>query len=65
MFEGHSIYRMLSDNDVDSIDDSDNAKDLVELWLGSQEVIRCKGCGCLYLWDPSANLYEKYVKVGL
>lgn len=63
MFEGHGIYRMITDNEIDLIDDSESAKSVIDLWLKSQELIKCKGCGSLYLWDTDKKEYIQYKKV--
>ncbi len=62
MFEGHGIYRLVSDNEIDKIDDAQSARDVIDLWFKSQECIKCKGCGCLYLWNQEALDYERYTK---
>ncbi len=62
-FEGHGIGRLLTDNDVDSVDDSSPAREVIDLWLKSQEVVKCKGCGSLYLWNKETKEYDQYKKV--
>ena len=62
MFEGHGIYRMLSDNEIDQFTDTDSAKAIIDLWFKSQEVIKCKGCDNLHLWDSDLNDYIQYKK---
>ena len=59
-FEGHGIYRLLSDNDIDQIDDSESARVVKDSWFKAQELIMCKGCGCLYLWNSELKQYDKY-----
>lgn len=62
MFEGHGIYRLVSDNEIDKVDDTQPAKAVIDLWLRSKECIKCKGCGCLYLWNQEVMEYVRYTK---
>lgn len=63
LFEGHGIYRMVIDNDIDRFEDADSAEAVKDLWFKSQEAIKCKGCGCLYLWNSATKQYDQYKKV--
>lgn len=63
MFEGHGIFRMVADNDIDSIDETAPAKTVIDLWFRSKELIKCKGCGSLFLWDKELKDYVQYKKV--
>jgi len=59
-FEGHGICRLISDNQVDSIEGSISADDLVRLWFSSPEMIKCGGCDSFYSWDKNIKEYVQY-----
>lgn len=61
-FEGHGIYSLITDNDLDKIEDPVSTNDLTDLWFNGQRMISCNGCGALYLWNQENLGYDKYEK---
>lgn len=62
-FEGHGIYRLISDNQISSIEKPISPDELSDLWFSSPEIIKCKGCGCFYSWEQDQKEYVQYKKV--
>ena len=64
-FEGHGIYSLITDNDLDSVKEPISENDLSNLWFNSQRMVECKDCGTFYLWDNEAKKYIAYKKVNV
>lgn len=62
-FEGHGIFRLISDNEIDALNDPISVREVTELWFRSQEMIGCKGYGSFYQWDGVAQRYVQYKQV--
>ena len=62
-FEGHGIYSLITDNDIDTLKEPIMEKDLSDLWFNSQRMVECKGCGAFYLLDKETNNYVAYKKL--
>lgn len=61
-FEGHEIFHLISDKQVDALTNPLTTDDVVDMWFESQELIKCKGCSCLHLWDEVSESYVRYVR---
>ena len=62
-FEGHAIFRLLSDNEIDALNDPISVQEVTELWFRSPEIIGCKGCGSFFQWDGVGQRYVQYKQV--
>lgn len=62
-FEGHGIYSLITDNDIDTLKEPITEKDLSDLWFNSHRMVECKACGTFYLWDKETKKYIAYKKV--
>jgi len=56
-FEDHSIYSLITSNDIDAVKEPITENVLSNLWFNSQRMVECRGCGTLYLWDKEAKKY--------
>jgi len=63
LFEGHGIYHLVTDNEIDALKDPINVEEVTDLWFKSPEMIKCKGCGCIYLRDQDRKEYVQYQRV--
>lgn len=61
-FEGHEIFHLISDAQVDALNNPISTDDVLDMWFESQEIIKCKGCNCLHLWDQVSESYVRYVR---
>ncbi len=59
-FEGHGIYRLITDIQIDSLKDPITVDEVTTLWFGSPEMIKCNGCGCFYQWSIEDKEYIQY-----
>lgn len=62
-FEGHGIFRLISDVKVDAMKDPISVREVTDLWFASPELIACKGCGSFYQWDSDLKAYMQYKRV--
>ena len=62
-FEGHGVYSLITDNDIDKLKEPISEKDLTDLWFNSQKMVECSRCGTFYLWNEENNYYVAYKKI--